>query len=287
MTNRTVRLLSGEQYFSEKLSIFVNRNAESYELTEHHHDFLEFSCVAEGSGTHHAGGEANAVTPGDLFIIPMGVSHVFRPSSSAKNAPLIVYNCIVTMEAAHELLSGVPGGEELRQLLSMPGIFQAKDRSGEAHRLFSAMHREYAAERPGRQAALHAGLLQLFVFFSRLQQGADEGMDMPITNGMDEVMDWLRRHYADPFAVEELACRIGVGERQFQRLFAKHAGMNITQYVQRLRIEAACRLLLSTDRKVGDIAESVGYSHMPFFNSLFKKHIGLTPRAYRKSAVHR
>jgi AraC family L-rhamnose operon transcriptional activator RhaR len=283
MTNRTVRLLSGEQYFSEKLSIFVNRNTESYELTEHHHDFLEFSCVAEGGGSHHAGDETIPVSPGDVFLIPEGVSHVFRPSSSPKSPPLIVYNCIVTMAAANDLLNDVPGGDELRELLALPGIFRAKDRVGEARRLFSSMHREYAAERLGRQAALHAGLLQLFVFFARLRQAADEGADMPISGAMDDVLDWLKQRYASPVSVRELADRLGIGERQFQRLFASRAGMSLTQYVQRLRIDEACRLLLTTDRKIHDIAEAVGYGHTPFFNSLFKKQMGVSPREFRQT----
>jgi AraC family L-rhamnose operon transcriptional activator RhaR len=187
------------------------------------------------------------------------------------------------MEAANALLKDVPGGDELKGLLDLPNIFQTKDHSGEAHSLFSSMYREYAAERPGRQAALHAGLLQLFVFFARLQHAADEGRDMPASNEMDDVMDWLRQHYASPVTVKELAGRLGIGERQFQRLFAKHAGMNTTQYMQRLRIDAACRLLLTTDRKMGDIAEAVGYGNTPFFNSLFKKHVGVSPREFRRA----
>jgi AraC family L-rhamnose operon transcriptional activator RhaR len=283
MSNRTVRLLSGVQYFSDTLSIFVNRNTESYELTEHHHDFLEFSYVSEGTGTHHTGAVSHAVSPGDLFAIPMGVSHVFRPSSAASRSPLIVYNCIVTFEAAHTLLANLPGGDELQSLLTMSEIVQTKDRSGEVHRLFTMLYREYSVERPGREAALYGGLLQLLVYFSRLQQEMEAADGRTAVSRMDDALGWLERNFASSISVEELSSLLGIGTRQLQRLFVKHTGMSVTHYIQRLRIEAACRLLLETDHPIHDIAESVGYSHTPFFNRLFKSQIGVSPREYRRS----
>lgn len=48
-----------------------------------------------------------------------------------------------------------------------------------------------------------------------------------------------------------------------------------------MRINEACRLLLAEKRKIIDIAESVGYTDIKFFNELFKKYTGSTPREYR------
>ncbi|MBB3111557.1 AraC family L-rhamnose operon transcriptional activator RhaR [Paenibacillus phyllosphaerae] len=283
MSKRTVRLLSGDQYFDDKLSIYVNRNTESYELTEHHHDFLELSYVSEGTGTHHAGSEVSGVTSGDLFVIPVGSSHVFRPASLAKDRPLIVYNCIVTMDAVTGLLHAIPGGQELQDLLALPQICHLREPSGEADRLFSELYREYAIERTGRQTALYAGLLQLLVLIARLLQSSAESAQIPRTADMDAIVALLRKEYARTFNVSELAAKLGIGERQFQRLFQQHTGLTLTSYVQRLRIQAACRLLQSTSRKVSDISEAVGYANVPFFHELFKKQMGLSPRAYRRS----
>lgn len=281
MAQRTVRLLSGEQYFSEQLQIYVNRNSESYELTEHYHNFLELSYVSEGTGTHHTGSESIQVSAGDLFLIPMGISHVFRPSSVAKNRQLIVYNCIVTMDTLIPLIELFPGGNSLKNLLNLPSIFHTQDHSGAAHHLFTSLYREYSIERINREAALHSLLIQLLVLYSRMYEDPVTNTHLPGLDKMDEILDLLQLRYAESFTASQLAEAYGVGERQFQRLFRKHTGMTLTQYIQGLRVRAACELLLTTTHKTAYTSEAVGYSHTPFFYEVFKKHIGISPREYR------
>lgn len=281
MTQRTVRLLSGDQYFSEKLHIYVNRNSESYELTEHYHDFLELSYVSEGTGTHHTGSELSQVSAGDIFLIPMGFSHVFRPASASKNRQLIVYNCIVTMDMLIPLMKSFPGGHSLQKLWDIPSIFHAQDHSGAAHHLFSSLYREYSVERVDREAALYSLLIQLLVLFSRLYENPEMNASIALSGKMDDIVDLLQLRYAECFTTSQLAKAYGVGERQFQRLFIKHTGMSLTQYIQGLRVRAACQLLLSTSHKISYISEAVGYSNTPFFYEVFKKHIGISPREFR------
>ncbi|MBB3126618.1 AraC family L-rhamnose operon transcriptional activator RhaR [Paenibacillus rhizosphaerae] len=284
MPKRTVRLLSGREYFNnwDDFSIFVNRNAESYELTEHHHDFLEMSYVSEGTGYHHTGDEVMPVSAGDLFVIPIGASHVFRPGSTAKDRQLIVYNCLTSMENATKILGLVPGGDELRRLLAFHEIMHYRDRDGEAKGWFERLYREYSVERTGRETALYAGMLQLMICIIRIHEATVEGASPP-TVGMDHVLSMLHGHYSRPFTVEELAGELGIGERQFQRLFVKHTGLTPIKYLQRIRIQEACRLLRSTPRRIHDISAAVGYADIAFFNGLFKKITGMTPREYRQS----
>jgi AraC-like DNA-binding protein len=65
-------------------------------------------------------------------------------------------------------------------------------------------------------------------------------------------------------------------------LFRKHHGVGFQQYVQRLRLEKAARLLSNTALPIGTIAVRVGYPDFSRFGQHFKRRYGLTPRAYRK-----
>ncbi len=58
--------------------------------------------------------------------------------------------------------------------------------------------------------------------------------------------------------------------------------MTVFEYAQNIRIEEACKLLKTTDKKVIEIAMSVGYKDLKFFNKVFKRYTDTTPREYRK-----
>jgi YesN/AraC family two-component response regulator len=53
-------------------------------------------------------------------------------------------------------------------------------------------------------------------------------------------------------------------------------------YLQKLRIAAAKRLLESDHRSVQEISDAVGYQDVAFFRSLFQRHTGVSPSAYRQ-----
>jgi AraC family L-rhamnose operon transcriptional activator RhaR len=278
---RAVTLLTGEAFFDSRLPIYVNRVAESFELTEHFHDFLEISYVGEGTGTHHAGDSVMTVARGDIFLIPVGISHVFRPASTSKDRPLIVYNCIVTIDAITRLLQTIPGGGELEMLVRFDRLRHYRDRHGEFERLFQQLHYEYAMDRPGRETVLYTGVANLLIYLLRAESESETAA-AAVSPGVEEVLVNLHNGFREPVKAKDMAALIGVSERQFHRIFTKQTGMTFTDYLQNVRINEACRLLRTTGRKVSDIASSVGYQDITFFNGLFKKKTGVSPRQFRR-----
>jgi transcriptional regulator GlxA family with amidase domain len=93
---------------------------------------------------------------------------------------------------------------------------------------------------------------------------------------------WLGEHLADPDAVRGAVAHGGIPERTLKRRFTAATGTPIIEYLQNLRIEAAKRLLETTDRAAEDIAAEVGYSDASFFRRIFKRLVGVTPGRYRR-----
>ncbi|MFB5760807.1 helix-turn-helix domain-containing protein [Paenibacillus medicaginis] len=277
---RRIDLLSGSAFFSQGLPLYVNRAVESYELHEHRHDFLEISYVSEGSGTHLVGDNSFPAVRGAVFWLPVGLSHVFRPALKA-GGTLVVYNCVISMDALTGLLHSFPGGITLLPLLEVDQCLHYQDQHGEAERLFQQLHYEYEAERAGREAALYAHVIQLLLFIFRLHT-EPEPEETPSSLRLGEVLHELHTRFQEKISVEEIARRMGVGPRQFHRIFRKQTGMNMSEYVQNVRITEACRLLRTGDGRIGDIATAVGYQDMSYFHALFKKKTGVTPQVYRQ-----
>jgi len=100
-------------------------------------------------------------------------------------------------------------------------------------------------------------------------------------DGIQKAQDWLFRNFKNEVRIEELAARVGMSPRNFARRFTSATGEAPLAYLHRVRIDAA-RHLLETGRKgVADVSVAVGYEDLSFFRRLFRRHTGVSPRAYR------
>lgn len=69
----------------------------------------------------------------------------------------------------------------------------------------------------------------------------------------------------------------------FSAIFSKETGGHVNDYINATRIRAAKRLLLTSNDKVVTIAERLGFSSSSYFNNVFKRYVGVTPKQYRDS----
>ncbi len=93
---------------------------------------------------------------------------------------------------------------------------------------------------------------------------------------------WIASHYAVTSPVAQMAERSGLPERSFKRRFHAATGMSPLEYVHTLRLEEAKHMLERETCSIEAIANEVGYEDAGFFSRLFRRHVGLTPAAYRK-----
>lgn len=82
-------------------------------------------------------------------------------------------------------------------------------------------------------------------------------------------------------AIDAIAEEVGISPRHFKRRFKKATGEMPLKYLQRLRIDAAKRLLETSQESIDEITWAVGYQDTSSFCRLFKQHTDLSPRAYR------
>ena len=93
--------------------------------------------------------------------------------------------------------------------------------------------------------------------------------------------EWMHKNFSKTFPLEEPARRVGMSDRNFIRRFKAATGDSPLIYLQKLRIAAAKRMLESNHRTVQEISETVGYQDVVFFRTLFQRHTGVSPSAYR------
>jgi transcriptional regulator GlxA family with amidase domain len=120
--------------------------------------------------------------------------------------------------------------------------------------------------RPGGQAQFSAQLL------------AQPGR----TPAIAELQQWLPDHLDGDLTVEALARRAAMSPRTFARAFREQTGTTPAAYVEALRVEAARRLLETTDRTVDAVASHVGFRHAETLHRAFRRRVGTTPDRYRQ-----
>jgi len=98
-----------------------------------------------------------------------------------------------------------------------------------------------------------------------------------------QVADYIHAHYTDPVSIDELAAIAMQSRYHFIRTFKAAFGVTPYQYVLRLRIDEAKRLLRRSGRSVTDIGVSLGFSGGSAFYRAFLKTVGDTPEHYRQA----
>lgn len=96
-------------------------------------------------------------------------------------------------------------------------------------------------------------------------------------------MDYIDFHYIEELSLGILAQKHSVSASYLSGLFKKETDMTITDYINTTRIRQALILLNTTSMSVGAIASRCGFPDSNYFTRTFKKHQGITPRAYRES----
>jgi transcriptional regulator GlxA family with amidase domain len=102
-------------------------------------------------------------------------------------------------------------------------------------------------------------------------------------DAISSAQDWLHQNFHQVFPLEAPARRVGMSLRNFVRRFKQATGDSPLLYLQKLRVAAAKRLLESNHRTVQEISDAVGYQDAAFFRTLFQRHTGVSPSAYRRS----
>ncbi|MDQ6422753.1 AraC family transcriptional regulator [Paenibacillus sp. LHD-117] len=302
---RTIEHYEDDLYFRRHPDIYVLEAEENLWLAEHDHDFVEIVLVTEGKGTHYVNGEPLQTERGDLFAIPVGTRHIFRPPArTARSERLKVLNCLIRT-ASLSRLAAFLGDERATGFLSwLAGQSSAerpylhlKDETGELRGLFERLHRVYAANaaRAGEadSLSLWSGALGLLASVFRQAAGTEEEtcgggrLPQPGAGGESDfrarrALAYIRQHFADPIRAFDAAAAVGIGERQLGRLLASTTGRSFRRHLEDIRVEACCRLLRDSRIPIMALPPMVGYEKWKSLDRIFRDRMGMSLREYRK-----
>jgi transcriptional regulator GlxA family with amidase domain len=127
---------------------------------------------------------------------------------------------------------------------------------------------------------------RLVVYIQR--EGGQSQYSPYIGTGRDEdpiigkVHRYVTEHITDVLSIEQLAGAVAVSRRTFSRLFAKHAKVTPSVFVEQVRVDTARKLLEDTDAPLKTVAFNCGFHSATHMRTTFARRLNVTPKQYRE-----
>ncbi|OIA99697.1 DNA-binding response regulator [Paenibacillus sp. LC231] len=103
-----------------------------------------------------------------------------------------------------------------------------------------------------------------------------------VNPNMDRLLEYIQDHYADPITLTGVARQFHFNASYLSSYFAAYNGEGFSEYLNKIRLEKAMELLITTEHTISEISASVGYSDQSYFTKVFKKQTGISPSQFRR-----
>lgn len=255
----------------------------------HRHQEIQLTWIQEGEGTLVAGMNMHVFRAGEIYLFGANMPHVFKSDATYFNAGskkkirtvTVFFNpydklsalfSLPEMASVRAFLENYDGGFKVPEQL-FPDI------SGKLLGLLNAEGIDQLMQ-----------FLQLLKTLSSVRElesltinsfpryiNDNEGMRVA------SIYNYIIQNYNKPITLEEVAEQAFMTPHAFCRYFKKHTRYTLVSFLNKVRINEACKLLMSGSHKgIAGIAYSCGFNSITNFNRVFKAVTGKCPRSYKE-----
>lgn len=125
----------------------------------------------------------------------------------------------------------------------------------------------------------------LFTIIMQIARIEAAGLESLRTEGGSKIvsaLEYISYHYQEDIRICDLADSCHLSETHFRRVFQTDMSMTPVEYINLIRVQAACDLMKKGESHMGDVAVKVGYQTMSTFNRNFKQILGISPYKWKK-----
>ena len=248
---------------------------QQHPCLEHvHKNTLELLFAYRGDAEYSVNGTFYPIRAGDMILCNAGIPHGDHPKRSHI---LSNYCCAVTDVYLTDLPPNCLIGEHESPVLSCGDY---------AKSIIGIMDTIYSLARCGSQledtcSALSLSLLVLIrqLLQERKEREAPAGRTDLL---VERIKRYLDIHYREPLNLEDIGTALRISPSYLSHILKEKAGWSPIQYVAYRRIGEAQSALRYTTRPIGEIADSLGFRTLTYFDAVFTKYVGMTPKEYRR-----
>lgn len=259
----------------------ISRTPDTAAHTYHYHDTVEVIIAKCGWADGLIGDMTGKLQQGMVVVLGSNLPHCVLRCSDDCSLLLVHIPCELLKWDEERFPEMTHGIEFLR--LCESGI--AYNNPAFADKIARLAGRIAAAEGFLRMSLLMRMLHILSTtppsYTLKAEQHISQGRDNKETP-IDKAYQYIYKHFREQLSLNELAAHAGLNPSALCRAFKKSSGHTIGQFCNRLRIEYACNMLLTTNMDIAQIAYMSGYNSYPHFCTQFKKAMKISPSEYRE-----
>ncbi|MGI6707406.1 MAG: AraC family transcriptional regulator [Clostridia bacterium] len=252
----------------------INSESKWFYPTHQHNEHVEVIYMSNGTGIFTIHNKPYRVGKGDIVIYNRGIPHEEKSNPSD---PLETYYCGIG--DLH-----IKGFE--KQCLIPPNIspvIHAGKYSYKIESIISNIFEECSSQILGYEIVCQSLLMSLIVLILRVVNSQyDLAQTKESQRLSSRIKEYIDRNYTKNISLEDIANKHYISPHYLIHIFKDEMGDTPINYVINRRIDKAKKLLITTQSTVQEISHLVGYENANYFNTLFKKSVGMTPGEFRK-----
>ena len=125
-------------------------------------------------------------------------------------------------------------------------------------------------------------LVYKFLCFLQMENQFSASKETENRKNIEKTINYIRDSIYDEITLDDLAKEAALSKYHFSRIFKKETGFSPLEYVFNTKINLAKTILITTNRKIADIALDLGFSSESSFINAFKSRTGFSPNGFRK-----
>ena len=239
----------------------------------------EVLLIEKGQGTFFYGTTGVSVKEGDVLFIDSFEEHCFK-----LNSKISQFRCIRLLFE----ISALGTEDDSCRAFFLSVRFCRFLKLSPVIISLMKKHAEESQNIPGFDLIIRSLLMDVLAYAIKTGQYETIAEISPARkrslSAIENAVVYIRENYAEFLNLSTLLQLTNYSKSQFIRLFKENTGMNVSEYINKYRIEKACLDLIYTNKNITEIATTNGFNNIQYFSRKFKEYMKCTPKQYQKKS---
>ena len=273
---------SRQYMISKGFEIFYYSDRNFHSIDSHHHDYYEYYFFVEGSVDIEIRGVSRTLIPGDVIVIPPGISHraVLRDANTTYRRFIlwISRDYFETLsEKSADYIYLAKNTEENGEY-----VYHFNDPQFNALRgkLYTALE-EINTDRFGRDTRITICLYDLLLLLSRMAFEQKQPPRRELSSRYETITAYIDQHLSEELSLEMLSHQFFLNKYYIAHMFQEIAGLSLHQYITKKRL-AVGKDAMRCGAQAAEACAAAGFKDYSSFYRAFRKEYNTSPSAYQR-----